>query len=132
MVRKRQIRFDDEVYAERDRAVPDRMPERIPTPLASPQASPKPSPRPEIQVEAENNVPETEDNAPEASDNAAVPEFREPERVPSPPASVAGSVVSRAMSAITSVTQLKKPRVRTVILSNDDDNHSRFTKTSRA
>jgi hypothetical protein len=52
-------------------------------------------------------------------------------RIPSPPASVAGSVVSRAMSAITSVTQLKKPRVRTVILSNDDDNHSRFTKHSR-
>jgi hypothetical protein len=62
----------------------------------------------------------------------AEPPFeRIPERLPSPPASVVGSVVSRAMSAITSVTQLKKPRVRTVILSNDDDNHSRFTKHSR-
>lgn len=37
------------------------------------------------------------------------------------------SVVSRAMSALSSLSQIRKPRVRTVIF-DDDDRSSRFTK----
>jgi hypothetical protein len=51
----------------------------------------------------------------------------------SPPATPVGSVVSRAMTALTQVNQLRKPRVRTIVLgpSNDDDMQSRFTSSSR-